>query len=325
MHCLQPVRCLAMLLMLCLAGQTHAVAYCSLRDPVNAIYEFFPEATNYRSNVRNVGREARRSVQEQLPFRMHFNELGRHTLYVAQEGEQRLGFVHARSEVSKWGLTEFAWAFCVDMKVRSVRVQRSRDLKLLTHSEEELTAIVAGKNLPALRDLYYGSEPGSVEHTLSAAAMKVLVITQSVWPEEILGDAVQSLLAQNFGERAHLRPLVDLYDEAVMGELETLSMMESPLFLRDRLKGFQVLDAEGEVLGMVFQSTFDLESQEKSLIWMIDRQGTLLSVTEEGQASTYPAFAGVVGHAPHGLEECTGPAELGALELAVLARAHAES
>ena len=198
-------------------------------------------------------------------------------------------------------------------------------MKLLTQSEEALTAIVAGKNLPALRALYYQSEPGSVEHTLAAAAMKVLVITQSVWPDEILGDAGEGLLAENFGESVTLHPLVDLYDDAVMARLEALSMSESPLFLRDRVKGFRVMDEAGIVLGMVVQSTFDLESQEKSLVWMIDREGRLLSVTEEGEAITYPAFAGVVGHTPQSLEDCTGPAELGALELAVLARSHARN
>lgn len=310
---------------LCTANQAVAVAYCSLRDPVNTIYEFFPEATNYRSNVQNVGRGARQTVQQQLPFRMHFNELGRHTLYIAQKADQRLGFVHARSESSDWGLTEFAWAFCVDMKVQSVKVQRSRDLKLMKYSQEELTGIVKGKNLPALQELYAESLPGSIEHTLAAAAMKVLVITQSVWPEEFLGDSIEALLAANFGEGVVMQPIVNMYDEAVMSELVALEFIDSPLFVRDRLKGFRVMDVAGQVLGLVAQSTFDLENHERSLVWMVDRNGRLLSVTEEGQETNFPVFEKIVGYTPRSLEDCTGPAELGALELAVLARSHAES
>lgn len=311
-------------LLISIAGQAYAVAYCSLRDPVNTIYDFFPEATNYRSSVQTVGRAARQSVQQQLPLRMHFNELGRHTLYIAQEGDKRLGFVHARSEISKWGLTEFAWAFCVDMKVRSVKVQRSRDLKLLQYSQQALTDMVAGKNLPALQAMYDASQPGSLEQNLAAAAMKALVITQSVWPEEILGTTIKALLAENFGEAVIMQPIVNMYDDKVMSELRAMEFGSSPLFVRDRLKGFRVLDAGGQVLGLVAQSTFDMENHEKSLVWMVDHQGTLLSVTEEGQTTTFSAFAEVVGHTPHALADCSGLAELGAFELAVLARSHAK-
>ena len=312
-------------LFLCNAGQAYAVAYCSLRDPVNTIYEFFPEASNYRSNVQNVGREARQSVQQQLPFDMHFNELGRHTLYIAQEGERRLGFVHARSEISKWGLTEFAWAFDVDMKVRSVKVQRSRDVKLLKYDPEALNSIVMGKGLPDLQKLYLDSEPGSIEQVLATAGMKVLVVSQSVWPEEILGEPIKTLLLENFGADVVMRPIVNMYDDSVLAELSAIQFGESALFVRDRLKGFRVIDMTGQVIGMVAQSTFDHENKEKSLVWMIDRNGTLLSVTEEGQQATFPAFADVVGYTPRSLADCSGPAELGALELAVLARSHADS
>jgi len=31
-----------------------AVAYCALRDPVNTIYELFPEADSYRSSVQTI-------------------------------------------------------------------------------------------------------------------------------------------------------------------------------------------------------------------------------------------------------------------------------
>ena len=313
---------IAAALLLSITGQAYAVAYCSLRDPVNTIYDFFPDANNYRSSVQTVGREARQSVQQQLPFSMHFNELGRHTLYVAQQGEQRLGFVHARSEISKWGLTEFAWAFCADMKVVSVKVQRSRDLKLLQYTQADLTELVYGKNLPALQDMYEQSQPGSLEHTLASAGMKALVITQSVWPEEILGNTIKTLLARNFGEDVIMRPIVNMYDDTVMSKLRAMKFGSSPLFVRDRLKGFRVMDAGGQVLGLVAQSTFDLENNEKSLVWMVDNQGTLLSVTEEGQENTFPAFAELVGHTPHSLEDCSGLAELGAMELAVLARSH---
>ena len=76
------------LLAAALCSAVHAQAFCALRDPNRQIYRLFPKATSYRSIVRTVGKDARREVGARLPFNLHFNELGRHTLYVPMRGDE---------------------------------------------------------------------------------------------------------------------------------------------------------------------------------------------------------------------------------------------
>lgn len=97
----KPVSFLLLNLLLLLSVETQAVAYCALRDLVNTIYTLFPEADAYRSSVKTIGRSARQAVLDQLPFKIHFNELGRHTLYMALQNGDVIGMVHARSEMTE--------------------------------------------------------------------------------------------------------------------------------------------------------------------------------------------------------------------------------
>ena len=76
-------RLLLLLAVLLVADDLNAQAFCALRDPQRQINVLFPEATSFRSIVRTVDEAARSEVAERLPFSLHFNELGRHTLYVA--------------------------------------------------------------------------------------------------------------------------------------------------------------------------------------------------------------------------------------------------
>ena len=71
--------------------------YCALRDPSHQIYNMFPAATSYRSVVREVDSQARETLNEEIPFSLHNNELGEHTIYVPLEGSAPLGIVHVRS------------------------------------------------------------------------------------------------------------------------------------------------------------------------------------------------------------------------------------
>ncbi len=80
----------------------HALAYCSLRDPVAQIVQLYPGKTNQLSIVKAVDDSTRMKVQMALPRNdLHFSELGKNTLYIAMSGSEPLGFVHVRSEQSK--------------------------------------------------------------------------------------------------------------------------------------------------------------------------------------------------------------------------------
>jgi hypothetical protein len=75
-------------------------AYCSLRDPVAAIQKLYPESNRYRSLVRLIDQEIRAEISREMPFTLHFNELGQHTLFLALADEKPVGFVHARKKHS---------------------------------------------------------------------------------------------------------------------------------------------------------------------------------------------------------------------------------
>jgi len=304
------------------AGYSHAVAYCSLRDPVRTIYELFPEADNYRSNVQTVDRQARRAVQEQLSFVMHFNELGRHTLYVAQQGDKVLGFVHARSEMTTSGLSELVWAVSTDMKIMGVRVQRSRDLQLMRRDPVELGAGLVGKSLAQLNDALQQAAPGSLDALVTAGAMKVLTITQSVWPLEVLGDSAAQVLADTFGAEAQLEPIMYLYDAAVRQRLAALEFTGSSIFVEDQVLGFKVLDQGGTPMGMIFKPTLNFDEVDDSLVWVVDSAGTTRRVSTTSDAIDAMSLDATVGLAPESLEDCSNALELGALELAVVTRSH---
>ena len=103
-----------------------ANAYCSLRDPVSAIQYLYPAATNHQSIVKVVGKEARASLSDVLPFTLHFNELGKHTLYVALNDRKPSGLIHARTELTDRGLIEIAWALDLDLSIKNFYIQRCR-------------------------------------------------------------------------------------------------------------------------------------------------------------------------------------------------------
>ena len=127
-----------------------AQAYCALRDPVRQVYEMYPGAKSYRSIVRTVAQKHRSIIADQLPFTMHFTELGRHTVYVALDGAKPIGLVHVRSERGQWGLVEVAWATDLDMHIVDFRFQRCRERAVKLLDTEEFRAQLIGKRVDTI-------------------------------------------------------------------------------------------------------------------------------------------------------------------------------
>jgi len=113
--------------MCALATATVDAANCALRNPDRQIYEIFPDATNYRSVVKQVDIELRLAIEERLGGALVFGDLGKHTVYVVFRDSVPLGFIHARSELGTYGSVELVWAIDLDMRIKDFRVQRSRE------------------------------------------------------------------------------------------------------------------------------------------------------------------------------------------------------
>jgi hypothetical protein len=175
----------------CAAAQT--TAFCALRDPVIQIYELFPEADSYRALVRTIGKDERRRVVAELPFGLHFNELGSHTVYLAIADSDPIGLIHARSEVGPWGLMEVVWALDRDLRVRGFRFQRLRGIGSRDALERELAGVFEGLDQRALVGLVRTDAPprtltpeaAEVFDPLVRSALKAIVVTRAAWAPEV--------------------------------------------------------------------------------------------------------------------------------------------
>ena len=312
------------LLMLCisllLSSQSFAVAYCALRDPVNTIYELFPEANSYRSSVKTVGREARQAVLDQLPFSIHFNELGRHTLYIALRDGVPLGFVHARSESGEWGISEFAWAMSVEMKITAIKIQRSRDPQARKMGRDELDGLVKGKGLAGLKEDFNADQNlGGLHKLLLKSALKTLVITEQVWSDEVRSAKALDIATSRLPDATRVEEVRDLYNPATLAELKRLEMEKPLAFDRHNLVGFRVF--AGDVpIGFVVSSPFKLSTPARALWWTFKPDGEIVQVKSGMPLVDDHDFDVVLGYSPQSVRDCSSAVELVALELATLVR-----
>lgn len=186
--------------MLCTFGinTTHSEAYCALRDPVNSIYQLYPNATGYQSIVRTVNQQTREHIITHLPdFNLHFSEMGRHTLYVALQNGQKIGYVHVRSEQSQWGLVEVAWALNLDLSVKDFVFQRARNPSRKYLETTDFKSQFSGRNFNALKTLikspfaefssplFTNSDALKLASVVVQSAMKTVLITKQAWSEDL--------------------------------------------------------------------------------------------------------------------------------------------
>jgi hypothetical protein len=176
-------------------------AYCSLRDPVSAIQAAFPELDHYRSFVREIHPQDRNAILDSLPFTIHQNELGTHTLYAAFAADDSLlGIVHVRTERGRWGLTEIAWTFDSELRVIEMNFQRSRDSSRELVESKAFQDQIRGKNFDELRAMldeegtHLNGEliqvtPGAEDLAIRViqSALKTISVTETVWELKLQG------------------------------------------------------------------------------------------------------------------------------------------
>ena len=310
-------------------------ALCSLRDPRAQIFALFPEADSYRSIVGVVGKTARKAVSDRLPFDLHFNELGRHTLYVPQKDGAPLGLVHARSEAGNWGLVEVVWGFDLDMNVVGMEFQRCRDRSKRSLDGDAGKAALIGRDFSQLREyldpkgesLRDGALglPGSARPLGALVvrnALKTVAVTESVW-----GSDIWELRAKAFALTAE--PDVE---GVVMARFEDGARAGSRLEQVALEVGVKVntvgvwrcSDAKGLPLGSVVRVPWSIEDQQGGepivhrvdLFWWIDTSGQIKRVTPRSGWENHQvrsAFDGTVGLSLASEESCAGATELVAL------------
>lgn len=188
-----------LLLLIIFASNVYADAYCALRDPVAQIKLLYPTKTNQRSIVKEINEGVRQQVKVALPNNdLHFGELGKHTLYVVLQQQTKLGYVHVRSEQSKWGLVEIIWAIDEDYRIKDFAFQRCRSPKKKLIDNQLFKNMFIGKNLAQLQAylnkdgitanqklLSVATDAPELTNVVLRCALKTLLLTQLVWKEEL--------------------------------------------------------------------------------------------------------------------------------------------
>jgi len=173
-------------------------AFCSLRDPNIAITTLYDEQISFRSVVNIITDKDRNFISSLLPFTLHRDEVGKHTLYFILKEGKTVGFVQARSELSDWGVVEIAWAINLDMTVQGFFYQRCRSSQCRSDKVAKLQRLMRGKTFYQLRDLLnrdgevdfsrldasFGEIAHIVQLTLQSA-LKTLALTESAWQRDI--------------------------------------------------------------------------------------------------------------------------------------------
>ncbi|MCH2142255.1 MAG: hypothetical protein MK077_04575 [Phycisphaerales bacterium] len=243
-------------------------AYCALRDPVTMIYEAYPSADSYRSITKTVGVDDRRAIGEKLPFTIHFDELGRHTLYVALEDGKPIGLVHVRSERGRYGLTEIAWSLGLDMTIQDVRIQRTRDAEMRRTLDGSLRERLRGHTIESLQDQLPAAE--SVEHAdvIRRSAAKTLVVTDHVWRDDLRPyQAIVMAESQWPDMRLDLQPM-----EVDQGAITEDSGLQKPII------AWRVRSADENDLGVLAWSAWSLDERSADIWWFFKEDGSLQHV-----------------------------------------------
>lgn len=159
------------------------------------VFRAFPEADAYSGIKRDITQSQRLAIEQQLPFKVHFNDLGKHELLVAFRGRRPVGLVYCRSEEAEWGLTELAWHMTLDQRLVSFKFLRGRNRHIKSLERSRLATDLGGAGFPQVAKLLAIHEKKdhtqrdtslvSIERTTLRSAAKVLVVLETVWSDQI--------------------------------------------------------------------------------------------------------------------------------------------
>jgi hypothetical protein len=185
-------RVMTLIVLMTAVSQAYAVAFCSLRDPVQQIQQMYPGYTDFSSEIRDLKPSiALEYIQKSgLPIAVHAKEIGKHTLFYIQEGDNMSGIVHVRSEPGRWGLIEIAWSLSPEGTIQDFLFQRCRGGDCKNAETLAVKDQFKGLNVTSVGSLF--NEAGEVipqslpiqqafYETLVKSAAKTLVLTQAFW------------------------------------------------------------------------------------------------------------------------------------------------
>lgn len=309
---------LVLLTVLCLylvSLQTNAVAYCALRDPKASIKNFFPNFTHYQSVVRTVDIDAREAIREQLKgISLHYGELGRHTLYEIYETNKLLGYVHVRSEQSRWGLVEIAWALSPHLTILDYDFQRIRSPKkqlLLNNKAKEL---FIGKDSEMLKKLwspedeapnafYLNTFKGAedISETLLRCALKTIMVTKYAWH-----DVLQEEYIPN--RDVKLLPIT-----LKLSHEKILDVEQKTGLLLNGVKLYEIITQHPQETKWQVNVAINVDNKKIPSIWQFTKKGEIASIKLQQVTQSNllrQLFSELVGKTFDANTTCSNSAEL---------------
>ena len=310
-------------------------AYCRLRDPVTTIYDMYPEAETYRSIVRTIDEDVRVAVNKRVGFDLHFNELGRHTLYVPATDGRPLGLIHVRSEKGAWGLVEIAWSFDSSMRVREFRFQRCRSKHRRDVEGDAFTGVIAGKSFAELRALLdddaetlrtkiagLPEDAAELAVTVIRSSLKTIAVTESAWASDIASFKMLDHAFSAFPDgRSVQMTTAPFTPDALQAIARQLDHDPSSNIDRDTAIALRVLNAQGDIVGYAYRTHWTSMGHDAVLWWNIGSDLTVTNVMPEG-AWPHPdvaqSFRQVVGMSIDHINDCSTATMLLGAELLIV-------
>ncbi len=308
-----------------------SAAFCSLRDPVETIKTLYPASTSFKSSVKIIDENVRNKVQELLPPNtLHFSELGKHTLYMVFKNDKPMGYVHVRSEESKWGLVEIAWAMTLDLKVNDFKFQRCRNRQKLVIGNDEFRDQLKGKTYHEVTEmlqadgLSLNTDKVKVSPKAKALAeivlrcgMKTLLVTELAWGDEIKKNRLSQAAVTHFKDMASVEVFTDAVDGSISTILNKAFDGADTGIDRSSVAVAKVYDGKKKVLGMIYEGQLTIDQQKTSMTWAIGSDGKIIHVENANgwrNTSTQYAFEKTIGHHYKNSNQCNDRAELLTLE-----------
>jgi len=318
--------------------QSRGQAYCALRDPVTTIYDAYPGADSFRSVVRTVDESVRGRVSQSVPFPIHFNELGRHTLYVATKESRPVGIIHVRSERGSWGLVEIAWALDSELRIEGFTFQRCRSPQrgaiespqfvdqLVGKGYRQLIEMLDDSGMVIAGDLGVDGPAKELAATVLRSAIKTILVTMHAWEEplEVIQSMGQGYAA--FPAASSFEKMDQVYSEEAIRQIERhFGGHGTGTLVRNSALGYQFLDKNKKTVGHVFRTDWRSMEHQHTLWWTVTPDRTIRSISADGgwlSDEVELSFSLLVGMSYDDVSTCSTTSEAIAAEILIVSNAH---
>jgi hypothetical protein len=299
-------------------------AYCSLRDPVAAIQQLYPESNRYRSLVRLIDQEIRTEISREMPFSLHFNELGKHTLFLALADEKPVGFVHARSEISDTGMIEVAWAISLDMTIQGFYFQRCRSPRCNTDLTKKILGQLQGKSFHEILSLLSQdglklneldssdfAEDKALVLSVIRSALKTLKVTELAWETDI------ARIQRNRISLDLLKSNENVVIKKIVHAGESTQENNESMISTDSIEVHLVLQ-DGKEVGRLVEADWKQGEYAGEFLWLFSPQGHVIDIQpkQKWQSSEVASsFSDVIGQQFSKNMSCSSATEIAGKEL----------